>query len=542
MGALTLKSFPFELRGWDIEKFESLDPTDGFGSNTRVYISKDQVVLIEPDYNSQTFNTWLTDKGRQYFDGIFNKWEQDTGCSDFSNEYSWNSILSNLKRTLYIFDHCSNLKSKSYFFTIVFENVSIEVLSILMMLTQNYSFLKLRRSETFQSKHNDLESEFQINVACDKNKLQSSSFCLLLGTNPRYEGYLLNLNLRQRFLKGNFKCVSIGSLVDLTFPISFLGSSVYTLKSIAEGNNLTCQDLKFAKNPLVIYNNELFKRNDSQDLLQLIKSLKYASVLTKSWNGFNNLNSSLSETGIQTLGAFLPLRASDFSNFSCLYFLNVSANSSDTLNKIVSTRLLNYKHNSSAIEGNKTVIDQNFNFKKNRKLFNQISSENKDVSTKYFYLPSSMFYENEETFISTDGLVKRTTKLISKKESRNSWQILRRIFKELKTNLIFLNPKNNEIIFFNCNKISNFKNFISFHYYASRSLNNLNFYLNIQNKPFQLNESGLRFKESSGLVINTKLRYFIDDFFIGGKDEYSHNSLVMINCSNILRKNATNFL
>jgi hypothetical protein len=58
MGALTLKAF-LELRGWDIEKFESIDPTDGFGSDTRVYISNNQVVQI--DYNNiQTFNTWLT--------------------------------------------------------------------------------------------------------------------------------------------------------------------------------------------------------------------------------------------------------------------------------------------------------------------------------------------------------------------------------------------------------------------------------------------------------------------------------------------------
>ena len=71
MGALTLKSFPFELRGWDIEKFESIDPTDGFGSSTRVYISKQQVVQIEPDYNTTTSNSWLSDKGRQFFDGIF---------------------------------------------------------------------------------------------------------------------------------------------------------------------------------------------------------------------------------------------------------------------------------------------------------------------------------------------------------------------------------------------------------------------------------------------------------------------------------------
>ena len=71
MGALTLKSFPFELRGWDIEKLESIDPTDGFGSNTRVYVSKNQVIQVEPDFNINSSGTWLTDKGRQFFDGIF---------------------------------------------------------------------------------------------------------------------------------------------------------------------------------------------------------------------------------------------------------------------------------------------------------------------------------------------------------------------------------------------------------------------------------------------------------------------------------------
>jgi hypothetical protein len=59
MGALTLKNFPFELRSWDIEKFESIDPTDGFGSGTRVYINKQQIVQIEPDYNENTTNAWV---------------------------------------------------------------------------------------------------------------------------------------------------------------------------------------------------------------------------------------------------------------------------------------------------------------------------------------------------------------------------------------------------------------------------------------------------------------------------------------------------
>ena len=71
MGALTLKNFPFELRSWDIEKFESIDPTDGFGSGTRVYINKQQIVQIEPNYNENTTNAWLSDKGRQFFDSLF---------------------------------------------------------------------------------------------------------------------------------------------------------------------------------------------------------------------------------------------------------------------------------------------------------------------------------------------------------------------------------------------------------------------------------------------------------------------------------------
>jgi NADH dehydrogenase/NADH:ubiquinone oxidoreductase subunit G len=95
MGALTLKSFPFELRGWDIEKLESIDPTDGFGSDTRVYISKDQIVQIEPDFNINSSNTWLTDKGRQFFDGIFGIWDpnQKKASTDFKQYKNWSNII-----------------------------------------------------------------------------------------------------------------------------------------------------------------------------------------------------------------------------------------------------------------------------------------------------------------------------------------------------------------------------------------------------------------------------------------------------------------
>jgi len=539
MGALTLKSFPFELRGWDIEKFESIDPTDGFGSSTKVYVSKDQIVQIEPDYNSNTFNTWLTDKGRQFFDGIFGTWSAKKKFNQVELEKgSWISIFKNIIKTVYLFDYCNNQKCKKHFFTIVFENLSIEVLSLLIIMSHNYSFISLRRAENFKI-NNDLESNFQLNLAADKVKLDTSTLCLLISTNPRYEGYYLNLNLRQRFLKGNFKCLSLGSLIDITFPVTSLGSNTKILKTIVEGNNLICQDLKFAKNPLLIFNNELLKRNDGKNIVEMLKQLNHSNIFNKSWNGLNNLAPSLAEVGTSSLNQFLPLSAKDLTNFSSLYFLNVGINNILNLNKVTELKLLNYSNpNNLKINTNKLFLDQNSNYNKNITLYNKILSNNEKLN-EYSYLPNSMFYENEETFISTEGLVKRTSKLINRKQTKNNWQILRKIFKQLKINLNCLNNKENQLIFFNSNKITNFKNFVYFQYFATQSLNNLNFYLNVKNKSFTLNNS--KFKPKTVKIINTKLKYWLDDFFSGSKDEYSQNSLILTNCSKILRSESTNF-
>lgn len=529
MGALTLKSFPFELRGWDIEKFESLDPTDSFGSNTRVYINKDQVVLIEPDYNNNNFNTWLTDKGRQFFDGVFNSWNNIKP----KQKDQWIDILNSLSQAIYITDHCNRQQYTKKFFTVVFENLSLEVLNLLLILSQNYSFIKLRRTENSQIE-NDLESFFQLNTASNKIKLNNSTLCILISSNPRYEGYYLNLNLRQRYLKGNFKCLNIGSLIDLTFPITFLGSNIQILKTITEGNSLVCQDLKLSKNPLIIYNNELLKRFDGNNIMQMLKILNHSSNFNKNWNGLNMLSSSLSENGTQLTSQFPALSSTDLNNSNVLYFLNVSENNTKNLRKITELNLLNYslKKNKNF---NSLFLDQNYKINSNLEFF-----KNTDLIS-YKHLPTSIFYENEETFVNTEGFLKRTTKLISRKKSRNNWQILRKFLKQFKSNFISLDNKNNDLIYFNSKKAYNFKNYTNFNYYAVQSLTNLNFYLTVKTNPIVFYSNFSNFKTPIKKIQNTKFKYWLDDFFTNGKDEYSHNSIILSNCSKILRSESTNF-
>jgi Molybdopterin oxidoreductase len=164
-------------------------------------------------------------------------------------------LLNKIIKTIYIFDHCNKQKNKNFFFTIVFDNLSIETFTLLFFLTQNYSFIKLKKTE-FHKLNNDLESTFQLNNITNKLKLNSCTLCLLVAINSKYESYSLNLSFRQRILKGNFKCITIGSLIDLTFPLTFLGSNFNILRSLLEGNNFMCQDLKFSKKPLIIFNTE----------------------------------------------------------------------------------------------------------------------------------------------------------------------------------------------------------------------------------------------------------------------------------------------
>lgn len=542
MGALTLKSFPFELRGWDIEKFESIDPTDGFGSSTRVYISKQQIIQIEPDHSEKTSKAWLSDKGRQFFDGIFGTWnmQNEKDKNLILKKKSWQKNIENLLKTIYLFEHCSAKSKKEYFLTLVVENLSVETLSLLKIIEQNYPFLKLRRAENINIP-NDFEFDFQLNSATDPNKLKSSTMCLLVATNPRYEGYHLNLDLRQRYLKGNFKCLMLGSLVNLTFPSTSIGTNLKVLKTIAEGNSFVCQDLKTAKNPLLIFGNEIFKRADGKNTVEMFKTFKYANIFSQTWNGLNTLNATLSEVGTQSVASLLPLKHKDFSDLSSFYFINVNASSVSNLKKITETKLLGYgKYTlSQQPKITKLFFDQNSNIKNNEIFF---QTKTKQTSASYYsFLPVKMFFENEETFINTEGLIKRTNKLITRRKTREGWKLLRNLSKQFKNSFTSIDVKTNSIISYNAIKQASFTNFINFQYCAVEKLDSMTPSLTTQNQPFFISAKLTSFKKKPIKVTNTKFKYWLDDFFTGGKDEYSRNSLVLSNCSKVLRVQSTNF-
>ena len=125
MGALTLKVFSDELREWEFIEGEGIDPTDSFGVNLRLSVREDQIFLAEPDSPD---TPWLTDKGRLFFDGMFE--------NDGSEKVNWDNFFNSVLESLFFFDHLNYRKNNNLSLLIAFENVSVEVVNMLYLLEE----------------------------------------------------------------------------------------------------------------------------------------------------------------------------------------------------------------------------------------------------------------------------------------------------------------------------------------------------------------------------------------------------------------------
>ena len=207
------------------------------------------------------------------------------------------------------------------------------------------------------------------------------------------------------------------------------------------------------------------------------------------------------------------------------------------MKKLTELHLLNITSSQASFD-NSIFVDQSTK-PSNQVVYERLKNK---MFKNYFYLPSNLFLEDSETYINTQGLIKRTTKLLHfKKDAKTNWQITRRIYANSKSLMFFNNNKDNKLISFDSVNLFNFKNYVNFQFYAVQTLTSLSFYLNKKNSPI-IKAKIPSLKSSKVKVFDTKLKNWLDDFFnTNGKDSYSYNSSVLINCSKIMRSSNTNF-
>jgi NADH dehydrogenase/NADH:ubiquinone oxidoreductase subunit G len=153
-----------------------------------------------------------------------------------------------------------------------------------------------------------------------------------------------------------------------------------------------------------------------------------------------------------------------------------------------------------------------------------------------------MVYEDNETYLNTQGFVKRMGKLLDfRKDAKTNWQLTRKLYSSVNSLTFYNNKKDNQLVQFDCINSFNFKNYLSFQHSATQTLTSLSYYLIKQNSPI-IKSVNTPFKSIKTKIFNTKVKYWLDDFFnTNGRDSFSYNSSVLANCSKVLRSSSTNF-
>ncbi len=133
--------------------------------------------------------------------------------------------------------------------------------------------------------------------------IEQADLCLLIGTNPRYEGALVNARLRKRMRRGGFSVARIGPPADLTYRVVELGADPATLAKLAEGAHEFGERLEQAARPMLILGQGALARPDGSAILAAARALaeRYGMV-RDDWCGFNVLHTAAARVGGLDLG------------------------------------------------------------------------------------------------------------------------------------------------------------------------------------------------------------------------------------------------
>jgi len=263
VGALTLKTSAFLARPWELKSLDSIDLTDGLGSNIYINYKEVDLVKISPKKNFLLNESWISDKGRFAFDAL-------------------------IYQRLQVKPALLEMKLKNLFFFLA----SNRSTKLLFLITKELGFseLNLLKQLEFVSK-----SKLKVKLFSNQKKISNyylwgsnktiseittikSTICLFISCNVNVEASLLNIRLKTKFLTSEFKFFSLGNFFTSSYSVSFLRFGASEAMSLFGCKNLIISKL-FLKvlNPIVMSGKSFTDRFNSFGLNDFLK--KNASIL-----------------------------------------------------------------------------------------------------------------------------------------------------------------------------------------------------------------------------------------------------------------------
>jgi NADH-quinone oxidoreductase subunit G len=293
VGALTSKPYAFAARPWELRKTESVDVLDAVGSNIRVDARGPAVLRVLPRLNEEVNEEWISDKTRFAIDGLTKRRLDRPYVRRAGKlvEASWHEAFALIATR-------AKGVAGDRIAAIAGDLADAEAMFALkeLMAALGSSHMDCRQDGAALDPSCRAGYIFNTTIA----GIEQADACVLIGTNPRYEAAIINARLRKRWLQGGFRAGAFGPALDLTFPVTTLGTGPQALVDRAR------EFLKDAKQPMLILGQGPLRRKDGAAILAQARELaESAGMMRDGWNGFNVLHLAAARVGGLDLG-FVP--------------------------------------------------------------------------------------------------------------------------------------------------------------------------------------------------------------------------------------------
>ena len=364
VGALTSKVYAFKARPWELKSQETIDGTNGLGTNILVNTKEGEIVRIQPKLDGFQKNQYITDKIRFSFDFLIHNRIKKIFIKSTKKEFE------NISSDIFIVQLKEILKTEKIT-VIVNDGVDSELI-IKLKNYKNVDIISLDQLENL-----NLYTDSVTDKSFDIDALETKT-CFLISINPNIECSLLNTKIRLKYLNNVINIVAFGNYAKLNYPVNFLNLNSKNLVSLIEGKKKNSLNFLFGKPSLFIVGNLLKKRmNNSNIFLNFIKKKSPRSIIINPTNTVNT-------EGLKYLGVS-SLNSKILEKNKNVFFFNISDN-------IITRKILR-------------------NLDKKEIFWFNTHGSSIALNSKYI-IPSLSFYEEEQFFLTYDKIFKKTNSII----------------------------------------------------------------------------------------------------------------------------------
>eukprot|EP00903_Cladosiphon_okamuranus_P010949 g10341.t1 len=289
VGALTSKPYAFQARPWELRHAESIDVSDGVGSNIRVDYKETEVMRVLPRENEDINSEWIHDKARFSYDGLKRQRLDRPYTTLMGDDGSPSLTPVTWKQG---FEAVAGLLDRPTAF-VVGRGVDLETAVAVKDLA-------LRMGNAAVYKEGGIAGEDYPNHL-KLTDVDEADLILHVGLNARLEATMLNVRIRQRWLRGGLTVGTIGAPVRLTYDHQNLGLTPASLLELASGKHPFCKALKEAEKPLILYGSAVLERDDAASIVKVLKSLNAQTKAGASQDCVHLVSSHANDVGLTAL-------------------------------------------------------------------------------------------------------------------------------------------------------------------------------------------------------------------------------------------------